>query len=322
MNDDPSGDLTAIIRMLAERVAVQDARLAAIEAALETVVESAAETLVSLDELRAEVEPARLVATNAADPSEADRQGRYLRAVAGLRRAARASIPPEARVLVVSRGDDRLLRIPARAVAHFPQAPEGCFSGEYPADDAAAVAHLVGLVTRGGWDTLVIPETCSWWLEHYPAFRTHLHRDWHPLHHDPETGSIFAFDPSRPTAWQDCERFLEGLRKESGRLPTVLDWDTGCGLGDWLPGAVVFPPARAGLERLPYLDASVDLVAIRADARRAADEARRVAAVAVLTVSPPGVAGPGFVVSREPTVRSRERVAVTPPGLVIPQARP
>ena len=51
---------------------------------------------------------------------------------------------PGSRLLVASRGDEALVRFRARAGAHFPQLEGGTYAGHYPADGAAAVAHLAG----------------------------------------------------------------------------------------------------------------------------------------------------------------------------------
>ena len=82
-------------------------------------------------------------------------------------------IPPGATVLVLSKGDDELLRFTGRRGWHFPQAEDGSYAGHYPADSAACIAELERLRQRGA-DFLVIPETALWWLEHYAGFAAHL----------------------------------------------------------------------------------------------------------------------------------------------------
>jgi len=76
-------------------------------------------------------------------------------------------------ILVVSKGDDRLLRIPGRAGWHFPRAADGRYAGYYPQDSEEAVAHLERLRHQGA-DYIVFPETSMWWLDHYTGLKRHL----------------------------------------------------------------------------------------------------------------------------------------------------
>lgn len=93
--------------------------------------------------------------------------------VARIRAMVRASVPVDATVLVVSRGDDELLRLDGRRAWHFPRSHTGQYAGHHPADGEEAIAHLEEL-RRNGADYLVLPRTAFWWMGHYPAFRAHL----------------------------------------------------------------------------------------------------------------------------------------------------
>ena len=86
--------------------------------------------------------------------------------VARVRQLVHDTIPPGATVLVLSKGDDELLRFTDRRGWHFPQSDDGGYAGHYPADSDACIAELERLRQRGA-DFLVIPETASWWLQHY-----------------------------------------------------------------------------------------------------------------------------------------------------------
>src|SRR5206468_1553705 len=97
----------------------------------------------------------------------------YGRLLVQVRRAVHTTLPRNATVLVVSKGDDELLRFDQRTAWHFPRTPEGIYAGHYPADSAAAVAHLEEMRTRGA-DYLLFPGTAFWWLAHYDDFRRHL----------------------------------------------------------------------------------------------------------------------------------------------------
>jgi GT2 family glycosyltransferase len=98
----------------------------------------------------------------------------YQRLVRRIREAVRTSLPSEATVAVVSKGDDELLKLEgARRGWHFPQVEDGIYAGYYPANSVAAIAHLEELRSRGA-DFLLFPETALWWLRHYRDLERHL----------------------------------------------------------------------------------------------------------------------------------------------------
>jgi GT2 family glycosyltransferase len=98
---------------------------------------------------------------------------RYEREAQHLREAVKATVPSGATVLVVSRGDDALLRLNGRRALHFPQAEDGGWAGHHPADSEEAIGHLEAL-RDGGAEYLAVPSTHRWWLEHYEGLRRHL----------------------------------------------------------------------------------------------------------------------------------------------------
>jgi len=106
--------------------------------------------------------------SNPASPAvNADRERDQIRAW------VRLVTPPDARILIVSKGDSALLELDDRHAAHFPQTDSGVYLGYHPADSAEAIAHLEALQARGA-EYLVIPRPSLWWLEYYPQFRQHL----------------------------------------------------------------------------------------------------------------------------------------------------
>jgi glycosyltransferase involved in cell wall biosynthesis len=115
---------------------------------------------------------------------------RYRGAVERVRAQVQATLPEGSRVLVVSRGDEALLRLGRREAGHFPQSPTGLYAGHYPADGAAAAAHLEELCEAGA-QYLVIPAEASWWLEHYPELRQILEKG-ELVAADPEAARIYA----------------------------------------------------------------------------------------------------------------------------------
>lgn len=85
------------------------------------------------------------------------------------------AVPSGSRVLVVSRGDDELLRLGDLRASHFPQAAGGGFAGYHPGDSTAALAHLQALLAEGA-EFLLFPQTSFWWLDYYREFADHLRR--------------------------------------------------------------------------------------------------------------------------------------------------
>jgi hypothetical protein len=92
-----------------------------------------------------------------------------------VRRMVDEHVPADATVLVISRGDDELVRLERCRGWHFPQGEGGVWAGHYPSDSAAAVAELEALRDRGA-RYLVVPPTAQWWLEHYDGLRAFLDR--------------------------------------------------------------------------------------------------------------------------------------------------
>ena len=91
----------------------------------------------------------------------------------GLRDAVEAACAPGATVIVVSRGDEELVRLEGRRGWHFPRGEDGGYAGHYPADGPEALAQLARLRERGG-RYLAFPRTSLWWLDHYGELREHL----------------------------------------------------------------------------------------------------------------------------------------------------
>jgi hypothetical protein len=108
------------------------------------------------------------------DPIEA---ARYRRTIHRIRGVVRATVPSDASVLVVSRGDEALLALDGRPAWHFPMIPDGRYAGHHPANSAEAIALLEVLRDRGA-RFLVIPSTALWWLEYYDEFARHLERQY------------------------------------------------------------------------------------------------------------------------------------------------
>ncbi len=104
---------------------------------------------------------------------EPSRELGYRKLVTKIRHAAGDSLPAQANVVVISRGDDELLELNGTRAGHFPQDEDGTYAGYHPSDGTAAVEHLEQLRERGA-EFLLVPSTAFWWLERYPELAEHL----------------------------------------------------------------------------------------------------------------------------------------------------
>jgi GT2 family glycosyltransferase len=118
---------------------------------------------------------------------------RYERETQHLREAVCSTVPSDATVLVVSRGDEALLELDGRPAQHFPQSTEGGWAGHHPADSSEAIGHLEAL-RGGGARYLVVPPTYRWWLSYYQGLRDHLESRYQSVHSDERTGEIFLLE--------------------------------------------------------------------------------------------------------------------------------
>jgi len=114
----------------------------------------------------------------------------YRQMIQHIRELVIAAAPPDATVLVISKGDEDLLHLAPCRGAHFPQREDGVYAGYYPADDNAAILHLTELQQRGA-QFLLIPETSLWWLKHYSKFAEHLNSRYERVIDKPEQCIMF-----------------------------------------------------------------------------------------------------------------------------------
>jgi hypothetical protein len=110
-----------------------------------------------------------------------------------IRRLVAQHVPSEATVLVVSHGDEDLLRLDGRHARHFPSTEEGLYAGHHPGSSGEAVAELESQRARGG-QFLVVPEPSMWWLDHYEGLSEHLAERYREVLLDPQTCAIFALN--------------------------------------------------------------------------------------------------------------------------------
>jgi SAM-dependent methyltransferase len=105
-----------------------------------------------------------------------------------------ATLPAGAVVLVVSKGDERLVAFNGRTGWHFLRNEQGLYAGHHPADSAAAIQALERLRANGA-AYLVFPQVALWWLDHYAGLREHLDRHGRVVVRDDRTAVIYALDP-------------------------------------------------------------------------------------------------------------------------------
>jgi GT2 family glycosyltransferase len=107
-----------------------------------------------------------------------------------VREAIASVVPPGATVLVVSRGDDDLLRVAGRRAWHFPRDDAGTYAGYHPGSSDEAIALLEGERAAGA-RFIAFPETGIWWLEHYDGLRHHLGANYRRSFSNPQSCVIF-----------------------------------------------------------------------------------------------------------------------------------
>jgi hypothetical protein len=135
----------------------------------------------------------------------------YGQLVGRIREIVDAGVPADARVAVVSKGDEGLLQLGGRPAWHFPRAADGRYAGYYPADSAAAIRHLEALRAEGV-QYLVFPRTAFWWLDYYAQLRQHLERSYSLHVCEDDTCLIFELQPvmserpgsGLPGGWSTC----------------------------------------------------------------------------------------------------------------------
>jgi glycosyltransferase involved in cell wall biosynthesis len=106
----------------------------------------------------------------------------------------RQTIPHDASVAVISKGDEALVRSNGHRILHFPSDGDGTYAGYYPSDGRAAVAELEASRERGV-QYLVIPKPAFWWLGFYIEFAQHL-RERYSLVHTSSDCLIYELAPA------------------------------------------------------------------------------------------------------------------------------
>ena len=119
----------------------------------------------------------------------------YRKLTAQIANLVKCHVPAGAIVLVVSKGDDELLRLDGCDARHFPQTSDGPYAGHHPANSAEAVEHLESLRGKGA-EFLLIPATANWWLDFYADFATHLETNYQTIVRTGDDGTLFCLRPN------------------------------------------------------------------------------------------------------------------------------
>jgi GT2 family glycosyltransferase len=117
----------------------------------------------------------------------------YQRVTQRIREIIADTLPAGATVLVVSKGDEELLRLEGHSARHFPAADDGTWAGHHPSDSDEAVATLEAMRAAGG-QFIVFPSTGMWWLEHYRGLTEHLEQRYETIVREEDTCVIFALN--------------------------------------------------------------------------------------------------------------------------------
>jgi hypothetical protein len=197
-----------------------------------------------------------------------------------MRRLVHEHVSYGGRLVVVSSGDDALLRYAGYTAEHLSRDHSGAWTGSHPGCGRTAVVQLEAARWRGA-DVLLVPDFQGWWFDHYPEFALHLARRYARITGEPEVGELW--DLRKPAPAREIHDLLARVSARLVRQPVVLDWHTGFDLTAALDDYKVITPIGE-LPELPYLDGSIDVVAIGEAREDQVAEARRVASAAVLSI--------------------------------------
>jgi hypothetical protein len=155
---------------------------------------------------------------------------RYDELVRRIRSIVMEVIRPGARILVVSRGDDELLRFGNRVAWHFPRLDNGSYAGYHPASSEAAIEHLEAMRELGA-QYLLLPSPSYWWRGYYQHFFEHLGRNGTVIWND-DACAVFALEgsDSRRTApsplARPLERLLDALLPQEATVAVLSSGDS------------------------------------------------------------------------------------------------
>ncbi|MEY4918276.1 MAG: hypothetical protein RL616_2189, partial [Verrucomicrobiota bacterium] len=209
-------------------------------------------------------------------------QRAYQEMAGRLQKLCARHIPRRAVALLVTRGDDRLLKFSAQA-GHFPRTADGAYAGNDPVADLPALIQFAAERAAGA-EFFVLPQTFHWWADHYPALFRHLNEHCRVIADVADTGKIWSLTQQPKVGTKNIVAQFADIAAEfraaAEREPVVLDWFSGPHWEGLLPEYAVFKPHGHGA--LPYLNGTADFVITSSNDAVARGEAHRVASAAVL----------------------------------------
>jgi hypothetical protein len=191
-------------------------------------------------------------------------------------RAARASLPGGAHVLVAAPRDADWMA-DVTTIGVVPVQPAEVAAGETTSAGARLVAELETR-RQDGADHLLVPVSVAWWIERWPELRRYL------AHFPPIqlADEVAGWRLDRPLHSHGMDGLVATVTSLEARQPAVLCWGmNGSFDAERLRGTRPFF-ATEPADRLPYLDHSIDLVALNGAQGAQLDEAIRVASLAVV----------------------------------------
>ena len=205
-----------------------------------------------------------------------------------IQEVVRTDLPNEAAVIVVNNGDSALLNLTGCTVLPFPQTVGSVYDPNNSPDSGAAIAHLEVLRSKGG-QFLLLPITQFWWFSQYDRFKRYLEERYRVITHQEDACIIFdlqkPMDSASSSGWVEFEEMNSEIQRRLGRYPAILDWNTGLDLAAKFPHCAVFSPPTSDDSTLPYLDHSVEVVAVPPSNSAVSAEAARVAQTAVISLT-------------------------------------
>jgi GT2 family glycosyltransferase len=120
----------------------------------------------------------------------------YAELIHEVRQTLRQTLPAGSTVLVVSKGDDRLLAVDELRVWHFPRLADGSWPGHHPADGEEVLAGIEELCAQGA-EYIVFPAPMLWWLDFYGGLAGRL--DGRAVHSN-EACAIYSLAPAAQPA--------------------------------------------------------------------------------------------------------------------------
>jgi glycosyltransferase involved in cell wall biosynthesis len=136
-------------------------------------------------------------------------------AIEAIRRAVSTALPTGSAVLVVSRGDPELVRLPERTGRHFPSTRDGRYAGFHPANSRAALQELERELSSAQY--LLFPASSFWWLDYYREFADALNTRYERVWSDTDC-VIFRLAARRPAT-----AALKRLRDVAVSSPVVRE---------------------------------------------------------------------------------------------------